>query len=248
MSVCGRSFPQFGSTRGGWEARFTPSNVQPLCATCYRGTAATGAPRGHDSPSSSHDVGPGATLVGGWGASQLTPTVALVTNVEWEHVDVYENAAAVAEAFAAFASRTRPGGALVLCADDPGARALLDAAPSGVRLVTYGTHLPPKLDACSRRRRSRWARKRPAGATGSNRRVTGCLSCGSLTSILQNKARNPASRPDHHCSVGWSGTSRMESQRRRGSALVGPPRDASRGGDDDVRQRDVHEREVLRVV
>jgi UDP-N-acetylmuramate--alanine ligase len=82
----------------------------------------------------------------------LTPTVALVTNVEWEHVDVYENAEAVAEAFAAFASRTRPGGALVLCADDPGARALLDAAPSGVRLVTYGTHPPPKLDACCGRR------------------------------------------------------------------------------------------------
>ena len=66
--------------------------------------------------------------------------MALVTNVEWEHVDVYEDVQAVAQAFASFASRTRPGGALVLCGDDAGARALLDAAPSGVRLVTYGAH------------------------------------------------------------------------------------------------------------
>jgi UDP-N-acetylmuramate-alanine ligase len=64
--------------------------------------------------------------------------VALVTNVEWEHVDMFADEAAVAAAFDRFVARVRPGGALVVCGDDAGARALLDAAPSTVRLVTYG--------------------------------------------------------------------------------------------------------------
>ena len=61
-----------------------------------------------------------------------------MTNVEWEHVDMFADEAAVAAAFDRFVARVRPGGALVVCGDDAGARALLDAAPSTVRLVTYG--------------------------------------------------------------------------------------------------------------
>lgn len=68
------------------------------------------------------------------------PWVAVVTNVEPDHLDHYGSTQAFEGAFAAFASRVRPGGALVVCVDDPGARRLAERhrATGGV-VVTYGT-------------------------------------------------------------------------------------------------------------
>ncbi|SNQ45652.1 UDP-N-acetylmuramate--L-alanine ligase [Frankia canadensis] len=66
----------------------------------------------------------------------LEPTVAVITNVEWEHPDIFPDAAAVQAAFTAFARRVRPGGRLVVCGDDPGVAAVL------ARLSTPGT--PPE--------------------------------------------------------------------------------------------------------
>jgi UDP-N-acetylmuramate--alanine ligase len=45
----------------------------------------------------------------------------------------------VREAFTAFAGRISSGGLLLACADDPGARALLDATGPGVSALSYGT-------------------------------------------------------------------------------------------------------------
>jgi UDP-N-acetylmuramate--alanine ligase len=55
----------------------------------------------------------------------LEPTVAVITNVEWEHPDIFPDAAAVQDAFTGFARRVRPGGRLVVCGDDPGVAAVL---------------------------------------------------------------------------------------------------------------------------
>ena len=67
------------------------------------------------------------------------PAVAVVTNVEADHLDHYGTAEAVDEAFRAFARRIEPGGFLVACADDPGsARLAAAAAAEGVRVRTYG--------------------------------------------------------------------------------------------------------------
>jgi UDP-N-acetylmuramate--alanine ligase len=67
------------------------------------------------------------------------PTAAIVTNVEADHLDHYGTPEAVAEAFDAFADRVRPGGFLVICADDEGARALADAARGrGIDVRSYG--------------------------------------------------------------------------------------------------------------
>ncbi len=71
------------------------------------------------------------------------PTVAVVTNVEPDHLDHYGTREAFEAAFAQFAGRIVDGGALVACADDPGARRLLAAtrdglAARGVRVVAYG--------------------------------------------------------------------------------------------------------------
>ncbi len=68
------------------------------------------------------------------------PQVAVVTNVEPDHLDHYGTREAFEDAFAAFAARVVPGGALVVCLDDDGARRLAArAAGQGVRVVGYGT-------------------------------------------------------------------------------------------------------------
>jgi UDP-N-acetylmuramate--alanine ligase len=72
------------------------------------------------------------------------PAVAVVTNVEPDHLDHYGSAEAFEAAFEAFADRVLDGGALVACLDDPGAARLVAAVRDrltrrGVRLLTYGT-------------------------------------------------------------------------------------------------------------
>ncbi|GBD05622.1 UDP-N-acetylmuramate--L-alanine ligase [bacterium HR20] len=67
---------------------------------------------------------------------QLTPTVAVITNIEPEHLDVYGSFSAIEEAFEAFARNVSLLGALVVCGDDPGCQRLAARLPH--RVVTYG--------------------------------------------------------------------------------------------------------------
>jgi len=72
------------------------------------------------------------------------PTIAVVTNVEPDHLDHYGSRAAFEDAFVAFTERIRPDGLLVVCADDEGAVRLVSRtraalAAKGVLVVTYGT-------------------------------------------------------------------------------------------------------------
>nr|WP_308286380.1 UDP-N-acetylmuramate--L-alanine ligase [Actinomycetospora endophytica] len=68
-----------------------------------------------------------------------SPAVAIVTNVEPDHLDHHGTVEAYVAVFDAFASRIEPGGCLVVCADDPGAAALGDRAEAaGVRVRRYG--------------------------------------------------------------------------------------------------------------
>ncbi|MBD8079192.1 UDP-N-acetylmuramate--L-alanine ligase [Cellulosimicrobium arenosum] len=68
------------------------------------------------------------------------PDVAVVTNIEPDHLDHYGTRAAFEQAFVDFAERVVPGGALVACADDPGSRELAAARrAAGAHVVTYGT-------------------------------------------------------------------------------------------------------------
>jgi UDP-N-acetylmuramate--alanine ligase len=69
------------------------------------------------------------------------PLVAIVTNVEPDHLDHYGTAEAVAEAFDAFCDSVQPGGFIVACADDPGSARMAARAKerrSDVTVVTYG--------------------------------------------------------------------------------------------------------------
>lgn len=67
----------------------------------------------------------------------LSPTVATITNVEADHLDIYADLDDIRGAFAQFASRAR---AIVLCADDPGASSIA-LTPSAV-IVRYGIDSP----------------------------------------------------------------------------------------------------------
>ncbi|MFN2384424.1 MAG: UDP-N-acetylmuramate--L-alanine ligase [Gemmatimonadota bacterium] len=66
----------------------------------------------------------------------LTPEIAVVTNIEADHLDIYGTLEAVREAFAEFAGRLLPGGTLILGVDDHGARVL--PAPGGATVVRFG--------------------------------------------------------------------------------------------------------------
>jgi UDP-N-acetylmuramate--alanine ligase len=67
------------------------------------------------------------------------PEVAIVTNVQPDHLDFYGTFEAVQAAYATFAATVQSGGLLVTCADDQGSRDLLEVArTAGTRVITYG--------------------------------------------------------------------------------------------------------------
>jgi len=71
---------------------------------------------------------------------EYTPDVAVVTNIEADHLDFFGSPQAYTAVFDAFVDRLRPGGALVVCADDPGAAALAErVAALGIRVLRYGS-------------------------------------------------------------------------------------------------------------
>jgi UDP-N-acetylmuramate--alanine ligase len=75
----------------------------------------------------------------------LKPQIALITNVEYDHPDIYSSREDFVEAFRDFINCIRPDGELILCQDDQGAMDLLPTAQaSGVGYKTYGIS---KLDA-----------------------------------------------------------------------------------------------------
>src|SRR5918995_366391 len=75
-----------------------------------------------------------------WSFLDLHPQVAVITNVEYDHPDLFPNTDAYDAAFATFVAGMRPEGALVIAADDPGCARLMArqgwSPPRGV--VTFG--------------------------------------------------------------------------------------------------------------
>jgi UDP-N-acetylmuramate--alanine ligase len=69
----------------------------------------------------------------------FSPSVAVVTNVEADHLDHYGSAEAYVAAFADFLDRIVPGGTLITCIDDPGAVAVAaQARQRGITVRGYG--------------------------------------------------------------------------------------------------------------
>lgn len=68
----------------------------------------------------------------------LQPDIAVVTNVEWDHVDCYPNPDSYQHAFQQFTALVLATGTIIYCQDDPGARRLREATSSDAMWVSYG--------------------------------------------------------------------------------------------------------------
>ena len=68
---------------------------------------------------------------------KLSPAIALITNIDREHMESYGSWDALQQAFAEFANKVPFYGAVVACADDPAVRALLPRFTR--RVITYGS-------------------------------------------------------------------------------------------------------------
>jgi UDP-N-acetylmuramate--alanine ligase len=70
---------------------------------------------------------------------EYTPAIAVITNVEPDHLDYYGTPEAYHEAFVEFARRIVPGGTLVACWDDAGARAVSELVEDEpIEVQSYG--------------------------------------------------------------------------------------------------------------
>jgi UDP-N-acetylmuramate--alanine ligase len=68
---------------------------------------------------------------------KLSPTLAVVTNIDREHLDHYAGLAEIEAAFVAFVNKVPFYGAAVLCLDDPNVQAIIPRVER--RIFTYGT-------------------------------------------------------------------------------------------------------------
>ena len=111
---------------------------------------------------------------------EYTPNVAVITNIEADHLDFYGSAEAYVGVFDAFVERLAPGGALVVCTDDPGAAALAQRTEElGIRVLRYGSE-------------KRGATEEPLAATLVSWEQQGT---GAVTHIQLSSDLDPASHP-----------------------------------------------------
>ena len=87
---------------------------------------------------------------------KLSPTVAIVTNIDREHLDTYKDLADVQEAFLGFVNKVPFYGAAILCLDDGPIQDILPRVER--RVCTYG--LSPQAQIAARD-----VRLKPAGST-----------------------------------------------------------------------------------
>lgn len=81
----------------------------------------------------------------------LSPTVAVVTNVEWDHPDCYPTPSSFRRAFMQFVDQVDRSGMIISCADDDGAeRIRAYAFTRGPQWITYGLNHSADLRAVVR--------------------------------------------------------------------------------------------------
>jgi UDP-N-acetylmuramate--alanine ligase len=67
----------------------------------------------------------------------LNPAIAVITNIDREHLDYYEDLGEIQSAFVNFANKVPFYGSAVLCLDDPNVQAIVPGIKR--RIITYGT-------------------------------------------------------------------------------------------------------------
>jgi UDP-N-acetylmuramate--alanine ligase len=76
---------------------------------------------------------------------KLAPIIAIVTNIDREHLDHYADLEAIEAAFIEFVNRVPFYGACIVCLDDPNVQAILPAIKR--RIITYGTTTQADVEA-----------------------------------------------------------------------------------------------------
>jgi UDP-N-acetylmuramate--alanine ligase len=76
---------------------------------------------------------------------RLTPVVAVMTNIEEDHLDCYKDLDDILDSFSIFANRVPFYGAVIACVDDPGVARVLPRVTR--RVVTYGVSDEANLKA-----------------------------------------------------------------------------------------------------
>jgi UDP-N-acetylmuramate--alanine ligase len=81
---------------------------------------------------------------------ELRPEIAVITNIEADHLEYYGSFENIVEAFRIFTEHVRPGGAIIGCVDDPAVEALLDrrGRSKDAKVIRYG--LGPGADLTTR--------------------------------------------------------------------------------------------------
>jgi UDP-N-acetylmuramate--alanine ligase len=71
---------------------------------------------------------------------ELRPEIAVITNIEADHLEYYGSFENIVEAFRIFTENVRPGGAIISCVDDPAVAALLDrrGQSKDTKVIRYG--------------------------------------------------------------------------------------------------------------
>ena len=68
---------------------------------------------------------------------RLTPSLAVITSIEADHLDIYDDLDDIKEAFIRYANRVPFFGAAILCLDDPNVQSIVGSIER--RVLTYGT-------------------------------------------------------------------------------------------------------------
>ncbi len=76
---------------------------------------------------------------------KLTPTIAVVTNIDREHLDHYDDLDDIRSAFVSFVNKVPFYGAAIVCLDNPNIQAIVPLIER--RIVSYGIHDPADLVA-----------------------------------------------------------------------------------------------------
>jgi UDP-N-acetylmuramate--alanine ligase len=81
---------------------------------------------------------------------ELRPEIAVITNIEADHLEYYGSFENIVEAFRIFTENVRPGGAIIGCVDDPAVAELLDrrGRSKDPKVIRYG--LGPGADLTTR--------------------------------------------------------------------------------------------------
>jgi UDP-N-acetylmuramate--alanine ligase len=115
---------------------------------------------------------------------QLRPTVAVVTTLEADHLDIYGSLQAIEEAFDHFVGAVPPDGLIAACADDHGAARMAARMPGGPeRVLTYGLSAGAML-------RAEDVRFTPSGAVFTVRERGAVLGTARLNAPGEHNVRN----------------------------------------------------------